>query len=84
MAQTMLLTSSSVSNCHVVDLKRDPLLQIRVQRLKAKPFSQNFTFNPLTSSKSPAISTVFALFKSKTKAAPTKKVRKLLVLGIRS
>ncbi|PON47012.1 Chlorophyll A-B binding protein [Parasponia andersonii] len=77
MAQTMLLSSSSVSNCHVVDLKRDPLLQIRVQRLKTtKPFSQSFTFNPLTSSsKSPAMSTVFALFKSKTKAAPKKVVK---------
>ncbi|KAF4354525.1 hypothetical protein F8388_022247 [Cannabis sativa] len=76
MAQTMLLSSTSVSNCHVVDLKRDPLLQIRVQRLKVNIFSQTLTYNPLTSSSnSPAISTVFALFKSKTKA-PAKKVVK--------
>ncbi|CAL8997138.1 unnamed protein product [Prunus brigantina] len=78
MAQTMLLMSSSVSSRHVVDLKSsDPLLQLQVQRLRPKSFSQ-LVFRPLpssssfASSSSPAITTVVALFKSKTKA-PVKK-----------
>ncbi|KAI5355295.1 PREDICTED: photosystem II [Prunus dulcis] len=78
MAQTMLLMSSSVSSSHVVDLKSsDPLLQLQVQRLRPKSFSQ-LVFRPLpssssfASSSSPAIPTVVALFKSKTKA-PVKK-----------
>ncbi|XP_008219642.1 PREDICTED: photosystem II 22 kDa protein, chloroplastic [Prunus mume] len=78
MAQTMLLMSSSVSSRHAVDLKSsDPLLQLQVQRLRPKSFSQ-LVFRPLpssssfASSSSPAIPTVVALFKSKTKA-PVKK-----------
>ncbi|KAL5558412.1 hypothetical protein UlMin_034623 [Ulmus minor] len=79
MAQTMLV-SSSVSSNHVVDLKKNPSLQIQIQRLRPNSFSQ-FLFNQLSSKpsslsySSPAISTVFALFKSKTKATP-KKVEK--------
>ena len=69
----MLLSSSSVSTSHVVDLKRQPLLQCQVQRLKPKPLSQLF-FTPLSSRSSSPSSTVFAIFKSKTKATPAKKV----------
>ncbi|KAM1013861.1 hypothetical protein ACFX13_044577 [Malus domestica] len=77
MAQTMLLMSSSVSSGHVVDLKSsDPLLQVQAQRLRPKSFSQ-LVFRALPSSSSASssstrISTVVALFKSKTKA-PAKK-----------
>ncbi|XP_068314238.1 photosystem II 22 kDa protein, chloroplastic-like [Pyrus communis] len=74
MAQTMLLMSSSVSSGHVVDLKSsDPLLQVQAQRLRPKSFSQ-LVCRPSSaaSSSSTRISTVVALFKSKTKA-PAKK-----------
>lgn len=87
MAQTMLLMSSSVSSRHVVDLKSsDPLLQLQVQRLRPKSFSQ-LVFRPLpssssfASSSSPAIPTVVALFKSKTKA-PVKKVFICIIINI--
>lgn len=76
MAQTMLLmSSSSVAKTNVVDLKSsDPLLQLQVQRLRPKPFSQ-LVFRPLPSSTTSfrSSSAVVALFKSKTKA-PVKKV----------
>ncbi|XVF36911.1 hypothetical protein REPUB_Repub19eG0099600 [Reevesia pubescens] len=71
MAQTLL---TSVSTSHVVNLKRDhALLHFQAQGLKPKPFS-HFLFNQLsngvpTSSKA---FTTFAIFKSKTKAAPKK------------
>ncbi|EEF48344.1 photosystem II 22 kDa protein, chloroplastic [Ricinus communis] len=78
MAQTMLFMSG-VSTRHVVDLKRDPLLQFQVDRLRPKPFS-SLLFSPLpTNSSSFAPSktfTTFALFKSKAKAAPKKTVVK--------
>lgn len=70
MAQTMLITPS-VSGHSVLDLKRQPLLQ----RLRPKPFS-HLLLPPLptsSSTSSPAFTTL-ALFKSKTKAAPPKKV----------
>lgn len=72
MAQTMLITPS-VSGHSVLDLKRQPLLQ----RLRPKPFS-HLLLPPLptsSSTSSPAFTTL-ALFKSKTKAAPPKKVAK--------
>ncbi|RVX22385.1 Photosystem II 22 kDa protein, chloroplastic [Vitis vinifera] len=72
MAQTMLITPS-VSGHSVLDLKRQPLLQ----RLRPKPFS-HLLLPPLptsSSTSSPAFTTL-ALFKSKTKAAPPKKVTK--------
>ncbi|KAL6214979.1 hypothetical protein ACLB2K_014411 [Fragaria x ananassa] len=74
MAQTMLLmSSSSVAKTNVVDLKSsDPLLQLQVQRLRPKSFSQ-LVFRPLPSSTTSLRSSgVVALFKSKTKA-PVKK-----------
>ncbi len=70
MAQTMLLTPS-VSGHSVLDLKREPL----IQRLRPKPIS-HLLLPPLPASSytpSPAFTT-FALFKSKTKAAPPKKL----------
>ncbi|KAJ9166656.1 hypothetical protein P3X46_021374 [Hevea brasiliensis] len=72
MAQTILFMSG-VSTKHVVNLKRDPLLQFQVERLRPKPFSRLF-FNPLpsNSSFSSKTFTTLALFKSKTKA-PLKK-----------
>ncbi|MBA0607828.1 hypothetical protein Godav_020091 [Gossypium davidsonii] len=76
MAQTMLVMSStSVSTSHVVNLKRDhPLLHFQAQGLKPKP-SSHFLFNPhsntVAASSSKAFTT-FALFKPKTKAAPKK------------
>ncbi|XP_004290871.1 PREDICTED: photosystem II 22 kDa protein, chloroplastic [Fragaria vesca subsp. vesca] len=74
MAQTMLLmSSSSVAKTNVVDLKSsDPVLQLQVQRLRPKSFSQ-LVFRPLPSSTTSLRSSgVVALFKSKTKA-PVKK-----------
>ncbi|GLT85055.1 hypothetical protein SLE2022_032570 [Rubroshorea leprosula] len=70
MAQTVLLMSSVPST---------PFLHLRHQSLKPKPFS-HLLFNPLSKPTSPASSqairfTTFAVFKSKTKAAP-KKVEK--------
>ncbi|XP_058218167.1 photosystem II 22 kDa protein, chloroplastic [Rhododendron vialii] len=70
MAQTMLLTSGVSS--HGLDLKRQPL------RLGAKPYSQ-FSFSqfptpPSSFSSSSSAFRINALFKSKTKAAPAKKV----------
>lgn len=77
MAQTMLLMSG-ISTRHAVDLRRDPVLQTQVQRLRSKPFS-HLLFNPLSgntcfsSSSSSKGFYTHAIFKSKTKAAPTKK-----------
>ncbi|XVE60325.1 hypothetical protein DITRI_Ditri05aG0119900 [Diplodiscus trichospermus] len=76
MAQTMLLmSSSSVSTSHVGNLKRDhPLLHFQAQGLKPKSFS-HLLFSPLSNSTvatSSKASTTFAIFKSKTKAAPKK------------
>lgn len=63
----------------MVDLRKDPVLQSQLQRLGPKPFS-HLLFNPppvstsfLPSSSSKGFTTL-ALFKSKTKAAPAKKV----------
>ncbi|XVE95482.1 hypothetical protein REPUB_Repub02eG0101300 [Reevesia pubescens] len=76
MAQTMLLMSStSVSTSHVMSLKRDhPLLHFQAQGLKPKPFSHFLFFNPIsnTVATSSKAFTTFAIFKSKTKAAPKK------------
>ncbi|KAG5250868.1 hypothetical protein OIU76_007145 [Salix suchowensis] len=74
MAQTMLLMSG-FSTGQVVDLKRDPLLQFQVQRLRPAPFS-HLLYNPLSSkassSSSSNVFTTLALFKPKTKAVPKK------------
>jgi hypothetical protein len=75
MAQTMLLMSG-VSTSHVVDLKRDTLLNFQIQKLRPKSFSHLLQLPRLptdSSSSSPQPFTTFALFKSKTKA-PLKKV----------
>ncbi|KAE8077457.1 hypothetical protein FH972_016019 [Carpinus fangiana] len=74
MAQTMLLMSG-VSTSHVVDLKRDTLLNFQIQKLRPKSFSHLLQLPrlPTDSSSSPQPFTTFALFKSKTKA-PLKKV----------
>ncbi|KAF7829829.1 photosystem II 22 kDa protein, chloroplastic [Senna tora] len=77
MAQTLLLMSSVTTN-YCVDLKRDSLLQIQSQRLSPK-FS-HFLLNSLPStstcsSTSTSKFTTLALFKSKTKAAPSKVVK---------
>lgn len=69
MAQTMLLTSSSSVYSHALDLKRQPLLE----SLRPKPFC-HILLPPLPSSSSFHQTTTIALFKSKTKAAPVKKV----------
>ncbi|KAK6246208.1 hypothetical protein QUC31_000984 [Theobroma cacao] len=73
MAQTMLLMSStSVSTSHVVNLKRGhPLLQFQAQGLKPKPFS-HFLLNTFSDSVATSSRgfTTFAVFKPKTKAAP--------------
>ncbi|KAL5779439.1 hypothetical protein ACOSQ2_010176 [Xanthoceras sorbifolium] len=71
MAQTMLLMSS----VQVGELNTNPLLQFQTQRLKPKPLSSLFLSNnnnASSSSSSPPTFTIFALFKSKTKA-PAKK-----------
>ena len=66
---------SGVSTRQMVDLKRDPLLQFQLQRLRPNPFSQLlFTALPTNTSFKP--STTLALFKSKTKAVPKKAVPK--------
>ncbi|KAJ9146301.1 hypothetical protein P3X46_028583 [Hevea brasiliensis] len=73
MAQTMLLMSG-VSTRHVVHLKRYPLLQFQVERLRPKPFS-HLLFSRLSANNtcfSSKAFTTLALFKSKTKAAPKK------------
>ncbi|KAG6707411.1 photosystem II 22 kDa protein, chloroplastic-like [Carya illinoinensis] len=72
MAQTMLLMSGAPGS-RVVDLKRDPLLNSQVQKLRPEPLSHLLLPPPLPSntSSSPALTT-FALFKSKTKAPPQK------------
>ncbi|GAB2290395.1 hypothetical protein Dimus_024673 [Dionaea muscipula] len=79
MAQTMLLMSGV--SMHTVDLKRHPLLQFQIQKSKPKfcSSSSNPFFSPLPSlptSSSSASSTFVtrALFKSKTKVPPAKKV----------
>lgn len=71
MAQTMVLMSG-VSTRQVVDLKRDPLLQFQVQRLRPAPFSR-LLYNPLPSKASSSNAfTTLALFKPRTKAVPKK------------
>lgn len=70
---------SSVSS-HGVDSNRETLLQFQIRRLRPTPFSHVLLFpstrqrlpSPSTSSSSPTL----ALFKSKTKAPPAKKVEK--------
>lgn len=77
MAKTMLLMSSTVQAGYSIDLKRDSLIQLNSQRLWPK-FSPHL-FNPLpstsfsfSSSSSSRTFTTLALFKSKTKAPPSK------------
>ncbi|GMH31240.1 hypothetical protein Nepgr_033083 [Nepenthes gracilis] len=75
MAQTLLLMSCV--STHTVDLKRRPLLQFQIQKIKPKSTS-HLLFAPLPklcppSSTSSSEFTTVAVFKSKTKA-PTKKV----------
>ncbi|XP_042516121.1 photosystem II 22 kDa protein, chloroplastic [Macadamia integrifolia] len=73
MAQTMMLMSGLTGR--VVDFKRDPLLQLQIQRLRSKQFSHLLlsSISPSSSSSSSTTSTtIIALFKSKTKA-PAKK-----------
>lgn len=77
MAKTMLLMSSTVQAGYSIDLKRDSLIQLNSQRLWPR-FSPHL-FNPLpstsfsfSSSSSSRIFTTLALFKSKTKAPPSK------------
>ena len=68
MAQTMLFMSG-VTTRQVVNLKRDPLLQVQIEKLKPKPFS-SLLFSPLptkTSFSSKSLTT-FAIFKSKAKS----------------
>ncbi|XP_059458851.1 photosystem II 22 kDa protein, chloroplastic-like [Corylus avellana] len=74
MAQTMLLMSG-VSTSHVVDLKRDTLLNFQIQKLRPKSFS-HLLLPPLPTDHSSLSQpfTTFALFKSKTKAPPKKVV----------
>ena len=81
MAQTMLLMSS-VSASYSVDLKRDSLLQLQSQRLRPK-FSY-LSFNPLpsTSFSSSRTFTTLAVFKSKTKAAPSKVLNFVSILEV--
>ncbi|XP_077233129.1 photosystem II 22 kDa protein 1, chloroplastic-like [Tasmannia lanceolata] len=71
MAQSMLM--SSVSG-HVADLRKIPLLQSQIHRLHPTPFS-HLILSPSTHQHSSSSSTpTLALFKSKTKAPPPKKV----------
>ncbi|KAF8405716.1 hypothetical protein HHK36_007793 [Tetracentron sinense] len=73
MAQTMMLTSSTISG-NGLDLKRDPLLQFQIQRLRPKLFStQLLSRSSSSSSSSSSSAPTVALFKSKAKAAPAKK-----------
>lgn len=70
-----MLLMSGVSTSHVVDLKRDPLLNFQIQKLRPKrPFSHLLLppLLPTDSSSSSQAFTTFALFKSKTKAPPKK------------
>ncbi|XP_010242794.1 PREDICTED: photosystem II 22 kDa protein, chloroplastic [Nelumbo nucifera] len=72
MAQSMMLMSRVAG--HVLDLKREPVLQSQVQRLRPKPFS-HLVLPPLSTrphSTSSSASTVVSLFKARTKAAPAK------------
>ncbi|XP_043722848.1 photosystem II 22 kDa protein, chloroplastic [Telopea speciosissima] len=78
MAQTTMLMSGVTGR--VVDFKREPLLQLQIQRLRSNQFSHLLLSSinpssPSSSSSSPSSSTsttIIALFKSKTKA-PAKK-----------
>ncbi|KAK1258480.1 hypothetical protein QJS04_geneDACA017268 [Acorus gramineus] len=75
MAQSMLMSSVTGAR-HAVDLKKDSMVQSRIGSLPPTPFSHIFisptTQQKFTSSSSP----ILALFKSKAKAAPVKKVEK--------
>eukprot|EP00262_Sarcandra_glabra_P015945 TRINITY_DN5032_c2_g2_i2.p2 TRINITY_DN5032_c2_g2~~TRINITY_DN5032_c2_g2_i2.p2 ORF type:complete len:274 (-),score=45.31 TRINITY_DN5032_c2_g2_i2:304-1125(-) len=77
MAQSMLMSSVAGH----VDLKREPLLQFQIQRLRPTPFS-HLILSPSThqqhpsSSSSSSFTPTLALFKAKTKAPPPKKVEK--------
>ncbi|KAF5450717.1 hypothetical protein F2P56_031044 [Juglans regia] len=72
MAQTILLMSG-VSSSHVVDLKRDALLNFQLQKLRPKPFSHLLLPHlPANTTSSSPVFTTFALFKAKTKAPPKK------------
>ncbi|XP_056693882.1 photosystem II 22 kDa protein, chloroplastic isoform X2 [Spinacia oleracea] len=76
MAQAMLLMMPGVSTTNTIDLKRNALLKLQIQKIKPKSSTSNLFFSPLPSSSSSS-STVFktlALFKSKAKAP--KKVEK--------
>lgn len=76
MAQAMLLMPNVSTN--TVDLKRNSLLKLQIEKIKPKSSSSHLFFSPLPSLSSSSSSTVlktFALFKSKAKA-PVKKVEK--------
>ncbi|XP_077241470.1 photosystem II 22 kDa protein, chloroplastic-like [Tasmannia lanceolata] len=75
MAHSMLM--SSVSG-HVADLRKEPLFQSQIRRLRPTPFS-HLIFSPFTlkhshSSSSYSSTRTLALFKSKTKAPSAKTV----------
>lgn len=73
MAQAMLLMPS-VSTTNTIDLKRNALLRIQIQKIKPKSSSSHLFFSPLSSSSSSSSTfKTLALFKPKTKA-PVKKV----------
>ncbi|KMT00228.1 hypothetical protein BVRB_1g020410 [Beta vulgaris subsp. vulgaris] len=75
MAQAMLLMPS-VSTTNTIDLKRNALLKIQIQKIKPKSSSSHLFFSPLSSSSSSSSTfKTLALFKPKTKA-PVKKVEK--------
>lgn len=79
MAQAMLLMMPGVSTTNTIDLKRNALLKLQIQKIKPKSSTSNLFFSPLPSSSSSS-STVFktlALFKSKAKA-PKKVITNLL------
>lgn len=70
MAQAMLLMHGISTN--TLDLNRNALLKLQIQKIKPKSSSSLLFFSPLPSSSSSALRTL-ALFKPKTKA-PAKKV----------
>lgn len=78
MAQTMLLMPG-VSTHHSINLKRDSLLKLQIEKIKPKSSTSNLFFSPLSSPSSSSSSSrvlkTLALFKSKAKAVP-KKVEK--------
>lgn len=71
-----MLLMPSVSTTNTIDLKRNALLKIQIQKIKPKSSSSHLFFSPLSSSSSSSSTfKTLALFKPKTKA-PVKKVEK--------